>query len=79
MDTNFGDAAANISNHRMDDNSFNIANSVPLGGITTIAPGESVVFIEGTSTTAGTFKSNWGLGSSVQIGFYSGSGISFST
>ena len=76
---NFGSSTYSLLNHRMDDNSFNIANSVALSGITDIAAGETVVFIEGTSTTANTFRTNWGLGGSVQIGFYSGSGISFSS
>jgi len=74
---NFGSTSYSLLDHRMDDNSFNIANSVALGGITSIAAGETVVFIEGTSTTADTFRTNWGLDGSVQIGFYIGSQISF--
>jgi hypothetical protein len=76
---NFGSSTYSLLNHRMDDNSFNIANSVALTGIDDIAAGETVVFIEGTSTTADTFRTNWGLDSSVKIGFYSGSGVGFSS
>ena len=75
---NFGSSTYSLLNHRMDDGSFNIANSVALTGIDDIAAGETVVFIEGTSTTANTFRTNWGLDSSVKIGFYSGSQLSFS-
>ena len=71
--TNYGDAAADITNHRMDDSSFLVGNSLALSGVTSIAPGESVVFIEGDATTATTFKTNWSL-TTTQVGFYSGSG-----
>lgn len=76
--TNFGDAPANLANHRVDDNSYLIANSLPLNGITSIAPGESVIFIEGTTTTVATFKTNWSL-TTTQVGYYSGSGVSLSS
>ena len=53
--TNVGTAAANISGWRMDDNSASFGSSLALNGITTIAPGESVIFIEtsGAHTAAG--------------------------
>lgn len=72
--TNYGDAAADLSNHRMDDSSFAIANSLVLSGVTSIAPGESVVFIEGDATVVATFKTNWSL-TTTQVGSYSGSGV----
>src|SRR5262249_37020253 len=53
--TNIGSATANISGWKMDDNSHTFANAVPLAGVTTIAPGQSVVFVEGDSTTASNF------------------------
>jgi hypothetical protein len=65
----------------MDDSSFALANSVTLTGITSIAAGERAVFVEDTAgdgaATAATFKTFWGLGDSVQVGTYAGSGVSF--
>jgi uncharacterized protein YjiK len=76
--TNYGDTAADITNYRMDDNSYAVGTSVALLGVTSIAPGESVVFIEGDSTVASTFKTNWSL-TTTQVGYYSGSGIGLSS
>ncbi len=79
--TNYGDTSATVTGYQMDDNSFaNVSTSVALSGVTTIAPGESVVFIEnagGTNVTG--FKTNWGLGAGVQVGYYSGSGVGLSS
>src|SRR5262249_48567726 len=62
--TNIGNAAANIAGWKMDDSSPNFSTAVALNGITSIAPGESVIFIELTSghTAAGdaaNFKKLW--------------------
>ncbi len=78
--TNLGSAPVDIAGWRMDDNSFNPAVSVALAGITTIAPGESVVFIESAAGAAiADFRAFWGDLASVQIGFYSGSGVGLSS
>jgi hypothetical protein len=77
--TNTGASPVTITGWKMDDNSYSSASAVALNGITTIAAGESVVFVEGTATTATAFKTAWGLGSSVQVGYYSGSGVGLST
>jgi MYXO-CTERM domain-containing protein len=78
--TNSGPGAVNISGWRMDDNSNSFANSVALTGVTSIAAGESVIFIETTSaTTVNTFRTLWNVPSSVKIGTYSGSGVGLST
>jgi hypothetical protein len=65
----------------MDDNSNSFAASVALNGITTIGAGESVIFIEGSSANT-IFLPNW-FGANppagLQIGNYSGSGVSLST
>jgi len=81
--TNFGGSAVTISGWKMDDNSFTFANSVALVGVTSIAPGETAVFLE--SATPGTdipnFRSFW-TGTSAttpQIGSYSGSGVGLSS
>src|SRR5262249_19085463 len=60
------------------------ASAVALNGITSIAPGESVIFIESDSpaTVVPAFKNLW-FGASppagLQIGTYTGSGVGLST
>jgi len=80
--TNTGSTAVDISGWKMDDDSASFANAVALSGITSIAAGQSVVFVEGSATTANTFKNVW-FGSNVPagfaIGYYTGSGIGLST
>lgn len=78
--TNFGDTAADITGFKMDDNSFDVSTAVPLGGITSIAPGESVIFTEGgktnTNNKVNDFITAWGSAvAGVQVGFYGGSGV----
>ena len=81
--TNYGSAAVDMTGFRMDDNSFNFANSVLLSGINTIGAGETVVFVESTSSSFdfAAFRTFWGGLSGVQVGFYNGSGagVSFSS
>jgi uncharacterized protein len=81
--TNVGTAAANVSGWKVDDSSNSFGSSVALNGISSIAPGESVIYIESSSSTIGnTFRTLW-FGASppanLQIGTYSGSGIGLST
>lgn len=80
--TNTGSSAVNISGWKMDDNSDSFGSAVSLNGITSIAAGQSVIFIEGDSTTASSFTTAW-FGSSVPsgfaIGYYSGSGVGLSS
>jgi predicted extracellular nuclease len=76
--TNNGTNAIDITGWRMDDNSNSFANSVALNGVTSIAPGQSVVFIEGDASTVNAFKTAWfggNLPSGFTIGTYSGSGV----
>jgi hypothetical protein len=56
--TNFGASAVDITGYRIDDASNSFASSVALVGITSIAAGESVIFIEGASANAN-FVSTW--------------------
>jgi len=44
---------------KMDDNSNSVASSVPIVGLGSIAPGQSAILIEGTSTTATNFVVAW--------------------
>ncbi len=76
--TNYGDTVADISGCKMDDNSFSFAASVALNGVPSIAPGQSVIFIEGTAATATTFQTDWNAGGAL-VGYYSGSGVSLSS
>lgn len=84
--TNNGNAALDITGWKIDDNSKSFAAALVLNGITSIAPGESVIFLETSSTNTATiianFKSAW-FGSNVpaglQVGSYTGSGTGLST
>lgn len=80
--TNTGAVAVDITGWKFDDDSAGFASGAPLEGVTSIAPGQSVVFVEGTSTTANQFKGAW-FGEWVPAGFsigtYSGSGIGLSS
>lgn len=82
--TNTGTTAVDITGWKVDDSSASFASALELNGITSIAPGESVVFIE-TSDLPGmttTFLANW-FGANppagLRIGSYSGGGIGLST
>lgn len=80
--TNVGSTTLDLSGWRVDDSSNSFGSSLLLNGISSIAAGESVIFIEGAAGNAATFESLW-FGSAVpaglQIGYYSGSGIGLST
>ena len=77
--TNTGSAPLNIGGWKMDDSS-NGSAMVALSGITSIAPGESVIFTE--SAASASFLATW-FGSQapagLQIGNYSGAGVGLST
>jgi uncharacterized protein YjiK len=85
--TNFGSSSVSLVGWTMDDNSNSFAVSVPLNGVSSINPGESVIFIE-TATSADlaakkqAFINLWFGGTApagLQIGSYSGSGVGLST
>jgi uncharacterized protein YjiK len=84
--TNNGSSALDITGWKVDDNSNLFTSALALSGITSIAPGESVIFLETSATNAATvvanFKSTWfgtNVPSNLQIGTYTGSGIGLST
>lgn len=81
--TNGGSSALDITGWRVDDSSASFATSAALNGVTSIAPGQSVIFIETASAaTVTNFINTWfggTLPSNVQIGTYSGSGLGLST
>ena len=85
--TNTGTVTQNISGWKMDDNSHSLGLAVPMSGITSIAPGESVIFIETADLSPArlaaartSFLSLWFTNPpNLQIGIYSGGGVGLST
>ena len=80
--TNFGSSAVDLTGWKMDDNSFDSTRAVALNGITSVGPGESVVFLETASplTDIPNFRSFWGgSAATAAIGSYTGSGVSLSS
>jgi len=75
--TNTGSTAVNITGWRMfDSGASGFGGSGPLNGITSIAPGESVIFVDGQAKVP-TFVSHWfGSNPGVQVGYYGGPGLS---
>jgi uncharacterized protein YjiK/2',3'-cyclic-nucleotide 2'-phosphodiesterase (5'-nucleotidase family) len=82
--TNISPDAIDISGWKVDDSSKVFGSAAVLNGISSIAPGESVIFIETAdlSGKAALFRSNW-FGSNppsgLQIGSYSGTSLGLST
>jgi hypothetical protein len=85
--TNTGNSAVNITGWKMDDNSNSFNNSVALTGVSSIAAGQSVVFVEDTNASSdatldSSFESTW-FGANVPAGFtignYGGGGVGLST
>jgi hypothetical protein len=80
--TNTGSTAVDVTGWKIDDSSNSFASSVPMVGVTIIAPGQSAVFVEGTATTATSFVNAWFNGnapSGFLIGSYTGSGVGLSS
>ena len=77
--TNYGSSAISVAGLRMDDNSFSFAVSRALLGITSIGAGETVIFLETSGAAVDSFRTFWGGLARVQVGYYTGSGVSFSS
>ncbi len=86
--TNTGTSAISLAGWKIDDNSNSSGAAVSLRGVSSIAAGQSVVFIEGGSTSTNdatidaAFLSAWFGGTAPQgfvIGNYGGSGVGLST
>ncbi|PKO48490.1 MAG: PEP-CTERM sorting domain-containing protein [Betaproteobacteria bacterium HGW-Betaproteobacteria-4] len=80
--TNTGSSAVDITGWKFDDSSASFAAGAALNGITSIAAGQSAIFLEGNVAKTELFKTNWFGGSlpaGFAIGYYSGSGIGLST
>jgi uncharacterized protein len=74
--TNFDNVPFDASDIYFDDNSFDPTQSAKLNGISSIAPGESVIFVEGDANAITTFRDIWFLDPGVQVGNHSGAGLS---
>lgn len=82
--TNLGAGNVSLAGWKMDDNSFSSGSAVLLNGVSTLAAGESAIFIEGANPAAivATFVNNWFGGTvpaGVQIGTYTGPGVGLGT
>ena len=82
--TNTGTSAVNIAGWKVDDSSNLFTSALLLNGITTIAAGESVIFIESANPnlTNPIFLTNWfgaNPPANLKIGNYTGAGIGLST
>ncbi|HEY4277424.1 MAG TPA: lamin tail domain-containing protein [Conexibacter sp.] len=79
--TNDGSSTVNLAAWRIDDSHNDVTAGGTLTGVSTLAPGESAVFVEGTSATVAAFESAW-FGSDVpaglQVGFYAAGSVGFS-
>lgn len=82
--TNVGPSAVDITGWKVDDSSESPVAAALLNGVTSIAPGESVIFLETAdlAATKALFLSTW-FGAQppagLQVGSYSGSGLGLST
>lgn len=86
--TNTTTSAIDITGWKMDDSSNAFATAVALRGLTSIAAGQSVVFIEGGSTSVkdstlnAAFLNAWfgaNVPANITLGNYGGSGVGLST
>ena len=76
--TNTGANAIDITGWKVDDDSASFANASALAGVTNIAPGQSVVFVDGDANTITAFIDLWFGGTApagLAIGTYGGPGL----
>ncbi|MEO1498636.1 MAG: lamin tail domain-containing protein [Planctomycetota bacterium] len=84
--TNFGSAPVDITGWSFDDESADIADAAPLVGVSTIAPGESVVIFQldendpndpayDPAGEVALFRGFWGGLAGVQVGYHGGAGL----
>jgi hypothetical protein len=85
--TNTGSAAVSLTGWKMDDNSNSFSSAVALRNVSSIAAGQSIVFLEGTASGTtdaaidAAFKSAWfsAAPATLTLGGYGGSGVGLST
>ncbi len=80
--TNVGDAPADLTGYKIDDNSFSAAGAVALVGVGMLEAGESAVFTE-VDDDAGiaAFRTFWAADelAGIKVGRYGGSGVGLSS
>lgn len=80
--TNVSDATIDLTGFKVDDSSNAFGSGAVLNGVTTLAPGQSAVFVDGDAATVTKFTGAW-FGNSIpaglQVGFYSGAQLGLST
>jgi hypothetical protein len=86
--TNAGTETVNLTGWKVDDSSATFGSAGALRGVTSLAPGQTVVFLEGASTPVNDanltalFRTAW-FGAAVPVGltlgFYGGTGLGLST
>jgi uncharacterized protein YjiK len=80
--TNTGTTTVSLAGWKMNDSAASAATAVALNGVTSLAPGASAIFLQGTASDFGGFESAW-FGATVpsgfQIGSYSTAGPGLST
>ena len=80
--TNTGGSAVDISGWKVDDGSATFANALTLNDVTSIAAGQSVVFMESPDGSTAGFLNSWFGGSppsGFTLGTYTGGGIGLSS
>jgi hypothetical protein len=80
--TNTGAEAVDLTGFKVDDDSASFSKAVVVNGVSTLLPGQSAVFTEGTATTAAALTSYWfgtDVPAGLKVGYYSGSGVGLST
>ena len=84
--TNYGATAVDLTGWKVDDSSYLFSSSLAINGVTNLAAGESVLFLEakGTlgqeTTETAALQSFWGgTAQTAQVGWYRGSGIGLSS
>jgi len=76
--TNTGANAIDLTGWKIDDDSASFASGSALSGVTSIAPNQSVIFVEGTAATTTAFINLWFGGTAPNgfaIGTYGGPGL----
>ncbi len=73
--TNFGATDLDITGWVFDDESADPVEGAVFEGLTTIAAGQSVIFVEGGSAEAALFAQVWNLNPNTQVGWHDGPGL----
>lgn len=80
--TNEGSISVSLAGWKMDDSSNAFATAVPMSGVSSLAPGQSAVFLETSSaSTLTSFSTAWfgaNPPANLLLGMYSGSGVGLS-